>query len=99
MVTLGLASARGLSLAAMNVGYSLVAMQVLLILAASHVATDSGALRLSHRSVETQYLWHMGLAAPRHVKSFQTKDLNLCPLHWQAECQLLDHMGSPQGNF
>ena len=41
----------------------------------------------------------MGLVASQHVESFHTKDLNLCPLHWQAECQLLDHQGSPQGNL
>ena len=69
MVTLDLASARGLSLAAMNVGYSLVAMQVLLILVASHVATNSGALRLSHRSVETVFVAH-GLSCPSACEIF-----------------------------
>ena len=30
---------------------------------------------------------------------FPDRDMNLCPLHWQADSQPLSHQGSPAGGF
>ena len=38
----------------------------------------------------------MGLAAPWHVRSSWIRDRTLCLLHWQADCLLLSHQGSPK---
>ena len=42
-----------------------------------------------------QQLKRMGLDAPQHVGSSQTRDQTLCPLHWQADNHPLRHQGGP----
>ena len=41
----------------------------------------------------------MGLVAPRHVGSSQTRARTLGSLHWQADSQPLRHQGSPVFTF
>ena len=40
----------------------------------SSCSTQAPRLRLSGCRVQAQWSWHMGLAAPRHVESSQTRD-------------------------
>ena len=43
---------------------------------------------------------HVNLVAPRHVGSqFSNQELNLCPLHWQADSLPLSHQGKPHMLF
>ena len=47
---------------------------------------------LSLVSVQAQYLWCVGLAAPQRMESqVLNQGSNLSPLQWKADSQLLDH--------
>ena len=48
----------------------------------------------SSREAQGPYLWHPGLAVSWHLPH---QGWNLCPLHWQADSQLLEHQWSPWG--
>ena len=49
---------------------------------------------MGSRARGLQWLWHLGLAAPRHVGSCQTRGSNLCPRHWEVDSSPLYHQGS-----
>ena len=61
-----------------------------------------GLVRFCSCSTQTlaraQELWCTGLFGPRACVIFPDQGSNLCPLHWQADAQLLDHQGSPRSN-
>ena len=48
--------------------------------------------------MQAQYLWHMGLAAPRHVESSRP-GAELMALHPQVDSYALYHQGSPRCDF
>ena len=83
---------RGLSLAVVSGGSSLVATHRLLPVAASpvveHKPWNLGSIAVVH-----------GLSCPMAYGIFLGYGLNLCPLHWPADSYPLDHQGSPRITF
>ena len=87
-------AACGLSLVAGSEGYSLVTVPGILIAAASLVAEHKlqGTQASAVVAHGLHQLWCVGLVAPRHMESSQTK-AGSHPLHGQVNSSPLDHQG------
>ena len=89
LAVLGLRYYTGFSLAAGSGSYCLVSVLGLL--------TAVVSLVVEHR-LRQVWSWHMGIYAPLHAESSQTRDWT-CVLHWQANSLPLRHLGSPEVLF
>ena len=75
MAVLGLSCCPDFSLVALNGAYSPVAVcRLLLLQSTSSRAHGLQQLRLPGSRAQPQLLWHVGLVAPRHVRSSRTRD-------------------------
>ena len=79
----------GLFFSGSEQGLLLVVVHGLLIVVASLVAEH----RLS--VAQAAAVVAHGLSGPAACGIFMNQRSNLCPLHWQADCSLLDHHGHP----